>query len=96
MCVVSPLSQEKGEWRSLNPLLKQDFARLCPCHDYCLDYHHDYYLKVFTRNKHWLFTQFLFLLPFQRENRRLIVGVFSGAHLSLVSGIANRRLVVSV
>ena len=32
---VSPLSQERGEWRSFNPF-KQVFGSLCPFHDYCL------------------------------------------------------------
>ena len=61
--------------------LKQDFAPLCPCYDY--------YLKGFTRNKDWLFTLFILLLPLRRGNRRLIVNVLTGAHLSLVSGNAN-------
>ena len=48
-CVVSPLSQKRKGRRSLNPLLKQGFAPLCPCHDYNLDYRYsqDYDLKVF-------------------------------------------------
>ena len=72
--IVSSLSQkERG---SLNCLLKQG-----PCHDY--------YLKVFTRDKHWLFTLFLLLLLFWRANGRLIVNTFTGAHLSLVSENAN-------
>ena len=53
-CVVSPLSQKSWEQRCLNPLLNQSFAPLCPSHDYHLDYCHDYYLKVFTRDKHGL------------------------------------------
>ena len=80
-CIVSPLSQKREEWRSLNPLLKQGFAPLCPCYDY--------YLKVFRRDKHWLFTLFLLLHPFWRSNKRLIVNALTGAHLSLVSGNAN-------
>ena len=89
-CVVSSLSLKRRELRSLNPLLKQDFAPLCPCHD-C-------YLKVFTRDRHWLFILFLLLLPFQSKsaNWRLIVNASTGAHLSLGSGNANRRLVVNV
>ena len=83
------------EQRSLNPLLKQDLP-LCPYRDYYLDYYHDYYLdcyhdyflKVFTRDKHGLFTLFL-LLSFQRANRRLIVNALTGAHLSLVSEHTN-------
>ena len=68
----------------------------CPCCDYYLDYCHDYYLKVFTRDKDWVFTLFLLLLPFWRANRRLIVNSSTGAHLSLVSGRANRNLAVSI
>ena len=82
MCVVSPLSQNRGWGRSLNPLFKQGFAPLCSCHDY--------YLKVLTRDKCWLFTLFLLLLPFWRTNRRLIVDVSTGTHLSLDSGNGNR------
>ena len=37
------------------------------------------------KDKHWLFTLFLLLLPFQRVNRRLIVNTLTGAHPSLVS-----------
>ena len=80
-CVVSPLSQKSGEWWSLKPLIKQGFSSLCPCHNY--------YLKVFTRGKHWLFTLFLFLLPFWRAKRRLIVNALTGSHLSLASENAN-------
>ena len=80
-CIVSPLSQTRGERRFLNPLLKQSFAPLCTCHDN--------YLKVFTRDKHWLFTLFLLLLPFWRANRRLVVNTLTGAHLCLVSENAN-------
>ena len=60
----------------VSSLLKQGFATLCPCHDY--------YCKVLTRDKHWLFTLFLLLLPFRRANRRLIVNALTGAHLALV------------
>ena len=75
VCVVSPLLQKSGgrdpwilySYRLLPPL--------CPCHDY--------HLKVFTRDKHWLFTQLL--LPFQRANRRLIVNTWTKVHLSLLS-----------
>ena len=84
--VVSPLSQRRvGGWGecadSLILYSKQGFAPLCPCHGYYLDCCHDYYLKVFTRDKDWLFTLFLLLLSFWRENRRLIVKL-------LVSGSA--------
>ena len=52
MCSVCLLLKEE-EGRSLNALLKQGFAPLCPCHDYNIDYRcsQDYYLKVFTRDK---------------------------------------------
>ena len=93
---MSPLSHREGDWRSLNPLLKQGFPSFCSCHNYYLDYCCDYYLKVFTKGKDWLFILFLLLLPFWRANRRLIVNALTGAHLSLVSGNANMRLVLSI
>ena len=65
VCVVPPLPQGDGEWRSLDPLLKQDFAPLCSCHDG--------YLTASTRDKAWLFTLSLSLIPFRRANRRLIL-----------------------
>ena len=47
-CVVSPLSQ-KGENRDLLSLYSnRALPPLCPCHAY--------FLKVFTRDEHWLFT----------------------------------------
>ena len=92
----APLSHKGGDWRALNPLLKQGFPSFCSCHDYYLDYCRDDYLKVFTRGKDWLFTLFLLLLPFWRANRRLIVNALTGAHLSLVSGNANMRLVLTI
>ena len=79
-----PWSQKTGKWRSLSSLLKREFAFLCPCHDY--------YFKVFTEDKHWLFT----LFPFQRANRKLTVNASTGTHPSLVSGNANRRLAVNI
>ena len=48
------------------------------------------------RDKHWLFTLFLLLLPIWKANGRLIINASTGAHLSLVSGNANRRLFVTV
>ena len=84
-----PCPTKGGDWRALNPLLKQGFPSFCSCHDYYLDYCRDDYLKVFTRGKDWLFTLFLLLLPFWRANRRLIVNSSTGAHLSLVSGNVN-------
>jgi len=84
MYSVSLVRKERGGI-SLNPLLRQGFASLCPCHDY--------FLEVFTRDRDWLFTLFLLLLPFQRANRRLVVNSLTGAHLPLASGNAKRRLV---
>ena len=66
-CVVFPLPQWGGEWRSLDPLLKQGFAPLWSGHDS--------YLKASTRDKTWLFTMWLSLVPFQRANRRLILNI---------------------
>ena len=63
------------EWRSLHPLLKQDFAPLCPCHDY--------YLKAFTRDKHYLL--FWLLLSCWRANRRLTVNTLLLLLLLLLS-----------
>jgi len=90
------LSQKEGcgEWRSLNPLFKQGFTPLCPCHGYYLNYCHNCCLKGFTRDKVWLFTLFLLLIPFQKANRRLTVKALIEAYLSLVSGNANRSLVI--
>ena len=53
--VVSPLSQKRWEQRSLDHLLKQSFAYLCPSRDSYLDNSHDYYLQC-LQEKHWLFT----------------------------------------
>ena len=50
----------------------------------------------FTRVKDWLFTLFLLLLLFERAHRSLIVNALTGAHQSLVSGNANRNLVVGI
>ena len=41
-CVVSSVFLKGRDQRSLNPLLKQRLAPLCPCHDY--------YFKVFIRD----------------------------------------------
>ena len=57
---------------------------LCPWYDYSL--------KVFTRDKHWLFTLLLLLVPFRRVNKRLTVNGLTGAHPSLVSGNVNTFL----
>ena len=83
--------------RDLNPLFKQNFAPLCPCHDCCL--------KVFPRDKHvYPVCVVSSDLEGKQEadckhlswsppspvpgnaNRRLVVNVYPGAHLSLTSG----------
>ena len=94
VCLPCPI-KVGVEQRSRNPSFKQSFAHLCLCHDYYLDCCHDYYLEVFTRDRDWLFTLLLLLLPFWSINRRLTVNSSTGVHLSLISGSANRRLVVS-
>ena len=66
MCSVS-LVLRRREQRSLNPLLRRDFACLCPCYDS--------YLETFIRDIDWLFALFLLLLPFWRVNRTLIVKI---------------------
>ena len=57
---------------------------LCPCHDYSHE--------MVTRDKDWLLTVFLWLVPFQRANRRLAVNSSTWVHLSVASGNARRRL----
>lgn len=69
-CLLCP---KRG--RSGHPLIlysKQGFAPLSL---------HDYYLKVFKRDKHWLFT--LLLLPFWSANRRLVICIHPEAHFFL-------------
>ena len=51
------------------------FAFFPPCHDYPLE--------MFTKDKDWLFTLLLFLLPFLRANRRLVVNSSTGVHYHL-------------
>ena len=66
------------------PSLRRDFTSLCVCRYY--------FLEVLTRNKDWLLTLFLLSLLFLRANGGLIVNSSTGAHLSLISGNAKRRL----
>ena len=82
MCLPCPKSVcvGGGVGGRLNALLKQGFALFVLAMTY---------LKVFIRDKHWLFTLSLLLLPFWRENRRLIVNVLARAYLSLISENAN-------
>ena len=85
---VSLLPKEEG---AQNPLVL-DSVRvlpLCPCHDYYLDFCHDCHRNVFIRDKAWLFTLFLLLLPFRRANRKLTVNALTGAHLSFSPRNAN-------
>ena len=83
--VMSPLSQKRGEGDPLilysNRILPLFVLTLTNCLDYC----HDSYLEVFTRDKHWVFTLFLLLLPSWMANRKLIVNDLTGAHLSPIS-----------
>ena len=65
-------------------LLLRVFASLCPCHDYSLE--------MYTRDKDWLFTLLLLLLPFLRANRGLVVNSSTGAHLSFASENVKRSL----
>ena len=68
-----------------NPSLRQGFTSLCPCHDY--------FLEVFTRDKDWLFILFISVITSLLESKREDEYKFlSGAHLSLASGTAERRL----
>ena len=42
-------------------------------------------IAMITREKHWLFTLVLLLLPIWRANKRLIINALPGAHLTLDS-----------
>ena len=90
MCSIFFVPKEGGgiDWKSFNPFTQTGFWPSLSGHDY--------YLKVFTRDKDRLFILFLLLLPFWRAKRRLMVNALTGAHLSLVSANANWRLVVSI
>ena len=74
-----PCPKRGGGGRSLNPLLKQGFALLCPCPDY--------YLKVLTREKHWPIYP-VYAVPCISEGKQKS-DVLTGAHPSLVSENAN-------
>ena len=80
---VSLLPKEEGAQNAL-VLDSVRVLPLCPCHDYYLDFCHDCHrvYNVFTRDKAWLFTLFLLLLPFRRANRSPIVNALTGAHPS--------------
>ena len=83
---MSPLSQKRGEG---DPLILCSTG-FCPSLSLpwllnCLDYCHDSSLEVFTRDKHWVFTLFLLLLPSWMTNRKLIVNALTGVHLSPIS-----------
>ena len=79
-------AKQKCTVREKGVVKSSEVRRPCP----------DSYLQVFTRDKHWLFTLFLLLLPFWRANRRLIVNAVTGAHPSLISGNTKGRLVIGM
>ena len=85
---VAGQSGGHGAGVCLRKVLRKGFASLCPCLDN--------FPEIFTRDKDCLFTLFLLFLPFWRVSRGLVVNSSTRAHLSLVSGNANRRLVVNV
>ena len=80
VCVVSPLSPKEGSRDPLILYAHRVFSPSLSLPDYYLDCCHDCYLKVFTRDKHWLFT---LLLSFQRAKRRLTVNALIGGIYSL-------------
>ena len=84
-CVASPLSEKRGQGEPLILYSHRVLPPLRPCLDYC----HDHYLNVFTKDKRWLFTLFLLLFPFCRAKRRLTLNALTRAPLSLVSGNVN-------
>ena len=86
-CVVFPLSQKGVERRG--DLLIFYSSRISSLFVLAMT------IKVFIRDKHWLFTLFLLLLPFQRANRKLIVNASTGATYLLSQEMKN-RLVVNV
>ena len=75
ICNVA-LAPRMGNIWSYDLLFKQGLALLCPCHIY--------YLKMFMGDKVHLFTLFL-LFSSWSSNRRLVVNIFPGAHLSPAS-----------
>ena len=62
MCSVSPAPWRRHMWTHLS--LKQDLTPFCPCHDY--------YPKVSTGDRVWLFALFLFILS-ENINKSLVV-----------------------
>ena len=62
-CVVFPLSQKGGGGRRD---LILDSSRILSLFVLAMT------IEVFIRDRHWLFTLFLLLLPFQRASRTLI------------------------
>ena len=73
--------------RDLNPLFKQNFAPLCPCHD-C-------YLKVFPRDKHCLYPVSVVTSNLEGK-QEADCKCLSWSPPSPVPGNANRRLVVNI
>ena len=72
MCSVS-LAPRMGNMWPLDPWLKQDLAPLYSCRDY--------YLKVSTGSKAWLFILFQVSWPFRRANRKLVVSILTWSPL---------------
>ena len=81
------LSQKRGEGDPL-VLYSNRVLPLCPCHDY--------YFKVFTRDKDGLFVYPLSVVDSISEGKQEVVNALSGALLSPLSEKANRRLVVKI
>ena len=81
---VSLVPKEGGAEMPLS-FTQTEFALLCPCHGYDLDYGHDYYLKDVYKRQTLALYHVSVLLPFWRANRRLIINALTGAHLPLVA-----------
>ena len=95
MCSVSFVPKEGGS-RSLNRSLKQGFPLFVLAMAITLTIAMIITLRCIQETNAAYYTLFLLLLPFWRANRRLIVNALTGAHLSLVSGNADNRLVVGI
>ena len=85
MCSVSLVPKEGGAEMPLS-FTQTEFALLCPCHGYDLDYGHDYYLKDVYKRQTLALYHVSVRLPFWRANRRLIINALTGAYLSPVLG----------
>ena len=75
MCPGSLFPKKEVELRALNPLLKQGFAPLCPCHDR--------YLTLFTRGKK-LAVYSVSVVPSVSEGKhKAVVNALTVVHLCL-------------